>query len=66
MNVMHSAIQSKRLFVSGQLVEYWENRDLPFGWAHEDLQGYLDRGDWVLLFNGLVLTAPRPAPEHAS
>ena len=63
---MHSPIQSKRLFLSGQLVEYWENPDLPFGWTAEELQGYLDRGNWVLLFNAVVLTAPRPAAEHAS
>jgi len=63
---MRSIIQSKRVFVSGQLVEYWENPDLAFGWAHEDLQGYVDRGDWVLLFNAVVLTAPQPAPAHAS
>jgi len=63
---MRSAIHGKRMFVSGQLVEYWENRELPFGWTHEDLQGYVDRGAWVLLFNAVVLTAPRPTPEHAS
>ena len=54
------------MFVSGQLVEYWENPELPFGWTHADLQGYVDRGAWVLLFNAVVLTAPRPMPEHTS
>jgi len=48
---MNSVTRTKRVFLSGQLVEYWENADLPFGWAREDLQAYLDRGQWVLLFN---------------
>jgi len=63
---MTSAIHGKRMFVSGQLVEYWENPELPFGWAAADLQGYVDRGAWILLFNAVVLTAPRPATEHGS
>jgi hypothetical protein len=63
---MKSVIRTKRLFVSGQLVEYWENADLPFGWASEDLQAYQERGAWVLLFNAVLLTAPSPVPEQAS
>ena len=63
---MKSAIHGKRMFVSGALVEYWENPELPFGWTDADLQGYVDRGAWVLLFNAVVLTAPRPTTEHAS
>jgi len=58
---MSGVIETKRVFFSGQLVEYWENADLPFGWAREDLQAYLDRGQWVLLFNAMALGAPRPA-----
>ena len=34
------------------------------GWEHEHLQAYVDRGRWVLLFNALVLTGPRPRAEH--
>ena len=63
---MKSVIHTKRVFLSGQLVEYWENADLPFGWAHEDLQAYLDRGQWVLLFNAVTLSAPRPGAGHGS
>jgi len=63
---MSAVIQTRRVFVSGRLVEYWENTDQPFGWAHEDLREYVDRGDWVLLFNALVLTEPRPTAEHGS
>ena len=55
-----------RMFVSGQLVEYWEHPEVVFGWGREDLQGYAARGDWVLLFNAVLLTAPRAEPEMAS
>ena len=61
---MQTVVRTRRVFVSGQLVEYWENADLPFGWEHEHLQAYVDRGRWVLLFNALVLTGPRPPTEH--
>ncbi|HYR96815.1 MAG TPA: hypothetical protein VEM57_08760 [Candidatus Binatus sp.] len=61
---MH-AIKTKRVFVSGQLVEFWESGDMAFGWTSDDLQGYVDRSQWTLLFNALVLTAPRPREEAA-
>jgi len=63
---MHAVIRTKRVFLSGQLVEYWENADLPFGWAREDLQAYLDRGQWILLFNAVALNGPRPGAGHGS
>jgi len=63
---MHAVIRTKRVFLSGQLVEYWENADLPFGWAREDLQAYLDRGQWILLFNAVALNAPRAGAGHGS
>jgi hypothetical protein len=61
---MQAVVRTRRVFVSGQLVEYWENGDVPFGWENEDLQAYVDGGRWVLLFNALVLTGPRPRAEH--
>ena len=61
---MQTTIQSKRLFVSGQLVEYWEHPDVAFGWTREDLQTYADRGDWVLLFNAILLTCIHPGTEN--
>jgi len=63
---METATGRRRIFVSGQLVEYWEHPDIAFGWTPEDLRGYADRGDWVLLFNALLLTGPRPGTEHGS
>ena len=63
---MNSGIQTKRIFLSGEVVEYWENADLPFGWAREDLQVYLNRSQWVLLFNAMALSAPRPGTGHGS
>ena len=61
---MEAAPQRRRIFVSGQLVEYWEHPDVAFGWTSEDLLTYADRGDWVLLFNAIVLTGPRPDTSH--
>ena len=63
---MQTAIDRKRMFVSGQLVEYWEHPEIAFGWSREDLQDYVDRADWILLFNAIVLTAPRPETDHGS
>jgi hypothetical protein len=42
-------IRRKRIFVSGQLVEFWEDPEVAFGWAREDLRRYADREEWVLL-----------------
>jgi hypothetical protein len=54
------------MYVSGRLVEFWEDPDHPFGCAQADLQGYLDREAWVLLFNALSsrrgLTRRTPTP----
>ena len=63
---METANQRRRVFVSGQLVEYWEHPDVAFGWTSEHLQTYADREDWVLLFNAILLTVPRPGTEHGS
>ena len=63
---METAAQLRRVVVSGQLLEYWEHPDVAFGWTLEDLQTYADRGYWVLLFNAILLTGPRPGTEHGS
>ena len=54
---METAAQRRRVFV---------HPDVAFGWTLEDLQTYADRGDWVLLFNAILLTGPRPGTEHWS
>ncbi len=56
----------RHMYVSGQLVEFWEDPDHPFGCGKADLQGYLDREAWVLLFNLLTLTARAQASEPDS
>jgi len=50
------SVTRTRIFISGLLVEYREHRRTE----PQPLQRYADGGDWVLLFNGLVLTAARP------
>jgi hypothetical protein len=54
------------IYVSGRLIEFWEDPDHPFGCAEADLQGYLDREAWVLLFNALTLTARAQASKPDS
>ena len=48
---------TRHIYVSGRPIEFWEDPDHPFGCAQADLQRYLDREAWVLLFNALALTA---------
>ena len=45
---MNAGVANRRMFVSGQLVEYWEHPEVAFGWSREDLRDYAARGDWVL------------------
>lgn len=59
-------IRRKRIFVSGQLVEFWEDPEVAFGWAREDLQRYADREEWVLLFNAVMLSVPGTEPGCGS
>jgi len=56
----------RQMYVSGQLIDFWEDPDHPFGCAQGDLQGYLDREAWVLLFNALALRARAQALEPNS
>jgi hypothetical protein len=53
-------------YVAGQLVEFWEDPDRPFGCAAADLRSYVARKAWVTLFNAVVLTAGRSASELGS
>jgi len=55
-----------RVYVAGQLVEFWEDPDRPFGCAAADLRSYVGRKAWVTLFNAVVLTAGRSASELGS
>ncbi len=50
-----------RLLVAGVPYELWEDPERPFGVGPSDLAGYLEREEWVLLFNAVALTASRPA-----
>jgi hypothetical protein len=63
---MRTVVQRRRMFVAGQLVEYWEHPEVSFGWSPDELQDYADRRDWVPLFNGLALTAPWPDTPYPS
>ena len=57
---------TRHIYVSGRLIEFWDDPDHPFGCAQADLQCYLDREAWVLLFNALALTARAEASEPDS
>ena len=54
------------IFVSGQLVEFWEDPEVTFGWTSEDLRRYADREEWVLLFNAVMLGVPGTEPGCGS
>jgi hypothetical protein len=52
-----------RAYVAGQLIEFWEDPDRPFGCGEADLRRYVARRAWVTLFNAVVLTVGRPASQ---
>jgi hypothetical protein len=54
---MHTSSERRSFYVSGQVVELWEDSRQPFGWAEDDLDGYARTGRWDLLFNALVLAS---------
>lgn len=41
---------------TGSPVEVWENPDHPFTGTTADLHRYAASGDWVMLFNAMILT----------
>ena len=61
---MNASTATKRIFLSGQLVELWEHPDVFFGWTREHLDQYVERGAWVLLFNAFALAVGRPEPAY--
>ena len=61
-----SAEPRRRLLLQGQLVEVWEDPHLSFGWSEDHLEGYIDLGAWVSLFNAVMLRAAVPQPALGS
>ena len=59
-------VRTNRIFISGQLVELWEDTDVAFGCAPADLQRYADGEQWVLLFNAMMLNVPGKDLEWGS
>ena len=53
----HSGRESRKFFLGGELVEIWENADWPVQMTDEDFARYERQGDWVMLFNGLIMRA---------
>jgi hypothetical protein len=54
---MEPQINSRHVYISGEQVEIWENPALPFRCTQEEINGYAEHEEWVLLFNALVLSA---------
>ena len=46
-------------YVGGQLLEMWENPEAAFRCSPAELERYAVGGDWVSLFNALVLIGER-------
>ena len=59
-------LHTVRSYVAGQLVEFWEDPDRPFGCGEADLRGYVARKAWVTLFNAVVLAVGRSAADLGS
>jgi hypothetical protein len=57
---MEPQINSRHVYISGEQVEIWENPALPFRCTQEEINGYAEHEEWVLLFNALVLSAGAP------
>jgi hypothetical protein len=63
---MNAGVSRVRLFVAGQLVEFWENSEAPFGLTAEHLAAYARQGSWGLLFNALLLSNSQAPPPLGS
>lgn len=63
---MNTEVQVRRFFLSGEMVELWENPDFPFCCTSEGIQEYAEDGEWVLLFSALTLGSTRPAAQRGS
>ena len=55
-----------RIYASEGELEFWEDPDHPFGCSARDLRSFHDRGEWVLLFNAVALTAGRLESDRSS
>ena len=58
---LDAEMNPRRVYISGEQVEIWENPDLPFRCTPEEINDYVAQKEWVLLFNALVLSAHAPA-----
>src|SRR5690242_4392906 len=54
---MEAQLNPRRVYISGEQVEIWENPVLPFRCTQEEINGYAEHENWVLLFNALVLSS---------
>ncbi len=61
---MKTATRRRRVFVSGQLVEYWEHPDVTFGWTRQHLQTYVERGGTGCSCSTLS-SSPAPPEDRA-
>lgn len=55
-----------RMYLAGGEFELWEDPDRPFGCSKTDLRGYIERGEWVLVFNAVTLAVGSPAAKPSS
>jgi hypothetical protein len=60
---MNVTVPTQRFLLGGEMVELWEDPEFPFSPVDEDIQEYVDRSQWVLLFNVLALAAPSGQAE---
>lgn len=63
---MNMDVQTRRFFLSGEMVELWENPDFPFCCSRDGMEAYAEDGEWILLFSALTLGSGGPASQRGS
>lgn len=52
---MQSESASRRIYISGNAIDVWENPRARFSWTPAAIEGYMHAEQWESLFNALVL-----------
>jgi hypothetical protein len=63
---MNMDVHIRRFFLSGEMVELWENPDFPFCCTRSGMQAYAEDGEWILLFSAMTMGSGDSASECGS
>jgi len=59
MSAMERTDIRRRVRLKNAFVEVWENPDVPFACGKDAVERYVAQGEWVFVFNALVLATVR-------